>query len=444
MASIQFTGLASGLDTVSIISSLMDVEKIPQTTLKNKLATKQSEVSALQQINTALAALSTSAKSFATGSTWTQLSATSSNSAVSVTASSSAVPASFALTVNRTAAAAQTSITASTLASASGTLTITGSDGSAKATFAAGSSLSDIASSINAATKTNGLQAHVVKDAVGGSVLLITSTATGAASNFSITQSDGTDLVAATTNGVDASVSLGGGVEVTSSTNTFTNLMDGIDVTLAAGTASGTTSNVSVAADGASRATAMKAFISQLNDVLSQLSQVTAYGTITDGSASTGGGMLPGDTTLRSVADQLVNTVFPGGTSSLANFGVSIDRYGQFTFDSDKFTAAYAADPEGVQAAMIGSGSFSDRVQKVADLASDAYDGSISGYITNENSEIKRYTDQIADWDDRLTAKQASLQQIYTNLTTALATMQSQQTWLTSQIESLDSLFSSK
>ena len=48
-----------------------------------------------------------------------------------------------------------------------------------------------------------------------------------------------------------------------------------------------------------------------------------------------------------------------------------------------------------------------------------------------------------AAWDDRLAAKQASLQTMYTNLSTTLAKLQSQSDWLASQISGLDSMFSS-
>jgi len=188
----------------------------------------------------------------------------------------------------------------------------------------------------------------------------------------------------------------------------------------------------------------MKAFVGQLNDVLDQLSATTAYGTITAGQAAAGGGVLPGDSTLRSVADQLINTVFPGGTTSMASYGVSIDRDGRFTFDSAAFTKAYAADPDGVQQAFIGTGSFTERVQKVADAASDPYEGTVSLYIKSENTEADRYSDQIAAWDDRLATRQASLQQLYTNLETTLSRLQAQQSWLSSQLDSIDGTSTSK
>ena len=435
-SSIQFSGLASGLDTTSIIASLMEVERVPQNNLKARLATTRSEAGALQQLNTALAALATSATSFASGSTWSQLTATSSSSAVTVTASSSAVPASFSLSVDQTATPARATVTAAALASASGTsLSLTGNG--TTVTVDSGGSLSTLASAINAQTQQTGVRAQLVHSTTGD-VLLLDSTSSGSTASFSLTDGGPTPLASGT--GTDALVTINGTTQVSSPSNTFTNLMPGIDVTLGPDATKTTTAAVSVTADGATRATAMKAFVGQLNDVLDQIGATTSYGTITAGQAPAGGGVLPGDPTLRAVADQLVGTIFPGGTASMAAYGVGLDRTGRFTFDGDAFAKAYAADPAGVQAAFVGTGSFTDRVRAVAVGASDPYDGSISQYIKSENTEADRYADQIAAWDDRLAARQTSLQQIYTNLETQLSRLQAQQSWLSSQIDSLDGL----
>ena len=58
---ISLDGLASGLDTTALISSIMQVDAIPQTLLKNKSSDIQSMVSALQGLNTKVAALATQA-----------------------------------------------------------------------------------------------------------------------------------------------------------------------------------------------------------------------------------------------------------------------------------------------------------------------------------------------------------------------------------------------
>jgi flagellar hook-associated protein 2 len=449
-APIQFSGLASGLDTASIISQLMAVESAPETVLKNKVATEQAQVTALQQVNTAFAALATSAQSFMSGSTWTQLTTSSSNTAVSVTASSSAVASTFNVTVEKTAASASASLTSAQLGSsvANQTFEILDSSGNpltangSPITFSSGDgSATSIAKAINAATG-SGLRATVVH-ATSGDVLQITSASTGASSNFSLATADGaTTLVSPTSNGADGLISLGDGMEVSSSTNTFT-VMDGVQVSVAAGTAAGTQSTVSLTDDGSSRATALNTFVQQINSLLTSVSQQTAYGTITAGQAATGAGVLAGNSDLRDLATQLVNTIFPPDGTSLATYGLAVDSTGQLTFDQSAFTAAYQANPSAVQAAFAGTGGFADRVNTLATQASDPYDGSLTQTITSMNSTISQENDQIADWDLRLSQKQATLEQIYSNLETALATMQSQQQWLSSEIASLDTSSSS-
>ena len=61
------------------------------------------QLSALQAINTALASLRTAATSFSTGSTWTQITATSSNTAFSVTADSTATQTAMSVNVTQSA-----------------------------------------------------------------------------------------------------------------------------------------------------------------------------------------------------------------------------------------------------------------------------------------------------------------------------------------------------
>lgn len=470
---IQFSGLASGLDTSSIISELMQVEAVPQTLLKNRMAAEQTQVTALQSVNSAFAALSTAAQSFATGSTWTQLAATSSSSSISVTASSSAVPANVTVVVNNTAQGAQANVT--TPPAAATTYTVLGADGTplkdssgnAIAFTPKDTSLSSIADAINATTSTSNLKAVLINPtgANGTAPMLeILSTQTGAASNFKITGADGSVLADTTVapdpasdppvvmQGKDASISVDGQT-ITSSSNTFKSVMPGVDLTVTAGTAAATKSTISVTDDGTSRASGIKLFVQQINTLLQTVASQTAYGSIStsSGTASSGAGALAGNPDLRDLATQLVNTIFPSDGTSMADYGLDVDKDGNLTFDQDAFTAAYQADPDKVQAAFIGKATtnvddtttgmdgFVTRVQKLADLASDPYAGTLTASIKSMNAEINDYSDQISDWDDRLAAKQASLQTIYTNLETKLSTLQSQSEWLSSQLDSLDS-----
>ena len=54
---ISLDGLVSGLDTATLIKSLMAVEAIPQNILQNKYSSTQNYLKALQSLNTSVAAL---------------------------------------------------------------------------------------------------------------------------------------------------------------------------------------------------------------------------------------------------------------------------------------------------------------------------------------------------------------------------------------------------
>jgi flagellar hook-associated protein 2 len=322
----------------------------------------------------------------------------------------------------------------------------------------------------------------VVLDPNGSPRLEIVNSATGAASNFTLTDDADPSTPIADSHTASAAAGTGtaaqdaaltvDGVAMTSATNTIT-VMSGVTLTIPSGISASDSSTaqrstISVTDDGSSRANAVKVFVSQINSLLSTISTQTAYGKISAGSTSsgsgtsvTGGGILAGNPDLRDFATQLSATIFGTATGdngipiSLANMGLSIDQDGQLTFDTSAFQKAYASDPAGVQAAFTGPDGFISRVKSVAYNASAATNsnalgsdgkpvlgtsitGSLTAAINTMNDQINQYNDDIAAWDDRLAQKQASLQQIYTNLETSLASLQSQSSWLSNALSSLD------
>lgn len=447
-SSITFTGLGSGLDTASIVSQLMAIEKAPQDRLKTALAKEQTTLTALQQLNTSLAALQKSADSFSTGSTWSKLNATSSSSAVTISASSAATPSSLSVAVGQVATAAGNTYTSAAALTDTVTtatkLAVTLSDGTSTSVDLADGKLSTVISSLNGLKDASGtplLSATAVSTGNGSYRLVVNQVATGQGS-LTITEAGGTPLMG----GPDAAISragsnasiTAGGVALSQRSNTFTALMPGVDVTISPA-AQGTTATLSVSDDGSSRANAINTFVSQINQVIDQISDTTSYGTITPGKTATGGGALPGDGTLRAISDQLLNTIFPGGGATMATMGLDLDRDGHVTFDQTKFQAAYKADPAGVQNAFIGPNGFTSRVSTIAKLQSDSSTGSLTMTIKSENTEIARYNDEITAWDDRLAMKQSALTQQFTALETQLSRLQNQSSWLTAQLNSLSS-----
>ncbi len=486
-SSITFSGISSGLDTSGIITQLMAVEAIPQNNLKAKVTSEQTQLSALQAINTALASLRTAATSFSTGSTWTQITATSSNTAFSVTADSTATQTAMSVNVTQSATNATAVITGANPFSAGSTYQISAGGKNTSFTVGGTGSMSDVAAAINKGSATSGVRA-VVLDPHGTPSLELVSTTTGNASNFTIGDGVSTlvDTTAAPTPGVATSAGLNAqltvdGVAMSSATNSVA-VATGVTVTIPTGVSSSgaaQSATISVADTGSSKANAVKTFIGQINGLLTTLASTTSYGTIptSSGSAAADGGLLPGDSTLRSLSDQLLNSIFPADGTSLSKIGISVDRYGQLTFDSSKFTAAYAADPTGTQDAVLGkdtgtkalgddltmhevySGGFASRIADIASLWTQApttsnaatplanaainKGGLLGQYIANFQDQIDSLNDDIAAWDDRLAQKKSSLQTIYTNLETTLSKLTAQSNWLDSQISGLDGLSSS-
>ena len=74
----SISGLASGLDTATIISQLMQLEAIPQNRLKTQVTTHESAITKLQDLNTKIAALFTKAEALSKAAGWSPLTATSS------------------------------------------------------------------------------------------------------------------------------------------------------------------------------------------------------------------------------------------------------------------------------------------------------------------------------------------------------------------------------
>src|ERR1039457_1197390 len=91
---ITFSGLASGIDTKSIVSQLMTLERQPEVLLEGQKSTLQSESDIFNALNTALTSLQGAVAGMNTAATFETKTATVGNSSVlSAKASSSAASA---------------------------------------------------------------------------------------------------------------------------------------------------------------------------------------------------------------------------------------------------------------------------------------------------------------------------------------------------------------
>jgi len=452
-------GLISGLKTTDLINSLMQAEAIPQTLLKNKVADSTSFITAMQALNSKIAALADSAAKLALPAGTDLHTASSSSTAVTATAGVGAVDGTIDFTVDRLAQS-QVMVTGplTQWPDQPPTLTFVAADGTMTQVTATSSSLADVAAAINkAGAGVSATQVAAGLDPATGQQLYrlqLSSTKTGASAAFTayrgapadVTAGTATDLIsdpgaAQVRQAQDAQVTLWAGTgaaqAVTSATNTFADVLPGVSITATA--ASTTPVTLTVGRDDKAISAAANTLVTTVNDILNYISAKQTVTTSTDSTGGTvvTGGVFTGDSVTRDVNQKLVDAVIsPIDGVSPSTYGISITRDGNVTFDPETFSTAMAADPEKVKAAVA---TIAQRVADASKGASDTYTGSISLKIQGEQATVKSLNDQITDWDTRLSDRRSALEKTYATLEVQLQQMQSQSSWLSGQLSSLPS-----
>lgn len=445
-------GLVSGLDTTTLINNLIKVDSIPQTLLKQKSARISDLQSAFQTLNSQLASLTEKAKAVAKTDSFQKFTAAGSTSAITATATTGARPGRLDLTVDRLAQG-QVTVSEQLTAWVGGTTLTIVTGGESTEITAASASLDDIVAAINASDA--GVQALKVAAGTDGTGteqyrIQYASRATGADSAFTIFDGDaaavqgGTaaDLLAGATQiraAQDAQATLWAGTAaqqtVTSATNTFTALLPGVDVTAAETTTEPVT--LTVTRDDASLTAMAKGLVNSLNAVFGYIATNSAVTTDTDssGKTATTGGRFTGNSTVSMVKDAVMRAAtMPVDGRSPSEIGISITRDGTIEFDSAKFSSALAADPARVEATVQA---LAQRVTDAGEQASDKYDGTLTKILESQESQVKDLGERISDWDRVLADRRASLQRTYAALEVQLGQLNSQSSWLTSQLAAL-------
>ncbi|RHA44014.1 flagellar filament capping protein FliD [Cellulomonas rhizosphaerae] len=446
MATLGIDGLVSGLDTTSLINQLMQAESGPQTLLKAKQTATTSLVTALQALNTKVSSLGDAATKAATASSWQVTKATSSATSVTATTSAGASAAALSFTVDKVATSQVSLASYDDLVAGLGgatTLTLRRPDGTTTE-VAVGSSAADLAKNITGSGA--GVSAAVVT-ANGTTRLQLTGKTPGEANAFELFAGkaedvvDGQPALAATPlrAASDAAITLWAGTagaqQVTSSTNTFADVLTGVSISVSTVEAAPVT--LDVARDTAAVTSLASGLVGSLGVVLSEITSRTTATTTTDtdGRTVVSGGLFSGESSTRDLQQRLQQAAsYPVDGISPSTVGIVVGRDGTFTFDQTTFEAALAADPAKVQKVVSG---LAQRVADVATRTSDKVDGSLTLQIAGQQTLVSDMGDQIAGWDVRLALRRESLQRTYSALEVTLSGLQSQSSWLSSQLASL-------
>ncbi len=381
------SGLVSGINSATIIDSLIAAERGSTRVIENSKTLFESRQTAVRSFNTRMLSAQLDLGVLKRTSTFQSRTATSSNTtAFAVTSTdTTAVPGNYVLDVLQVAhahqLAAQGQISADT-AFASGSISLQlGSGQATQINFSAGGSLNDIAAAINDAHA--GVTASVINDGSAAPFrLVLKGEKTGVANTILATGTGGmsslftgaSTLVAA----ADAKVRVGaapGGITIIQASNSFTNVVPGVNLEardLANGITIGVTTDPSAAKDGIGK------FVESFNSALTYLRQNSSY----DATTKTGGALI-GQASLVNDMNRLVRALsgnvqgLPPPINNLASIGITLNRDDNtLMIDQAKLTKALTENPDSVRRLFMNTGVSSNPAVQFSNLTDKTRIGS--------------------------------------------------------------------
>ncbi|MES1923815.1 flagellar filament capping protein FliD [Salinisphaera sp. T31B1] len=464
-SAISSLGIGSNLDLSGLLDSLKSSEQSRLTPLKNQQASYRSQLSAYGVLQGALQQIQTASKALGKATLYDSIQVSSAAEAFTVSGGAEAVPGRYAIDVDRIAQAQSLVSDGQAALDApigqGGTLTLSLGDSAGQTgdsvaiTLGAdGSSLEGVRDAINEAGI--GINASIINDgSAAGYRLVLSSEDTGTEAQISVAVSEPagetalTDLLSydsgtgrgALTQTVAAENALlrVNGVTIESPSNTLDEAIQGMTLTLSSTT--DTAQIVSSTRDDNKIKKAFETFVSAYNRFQGVAKSLTAYGG-EDG----GNGVLIGDSTVRSISNQLrgaLNTpMADGGFSALAEIGVSLQSDGTMALDDDAFDTALAERRGDVADLMAGppdtdaggvAGLLGTTLER---LVGD--DGLLAAARSGTENRIDGLDERLSRMQDSVDATIARYREQFIQLDSLMSSLNSTGNYLTQQLSMLN------
>lgn len=472
MSGFSISGLASGIDTSSLVTQMMQINSMPQQLLTNQKTAAETQITAYQNINTKFRAVYNAAADLGLSGSFNGTAATASDPSVTAVSQYG-----VAQTGSLTFQLLNTATTSSSLSTARWTSTtdpftltnpiqIYDAENQAVQTVtvspASGSGTPTMQDAINALNKASytdsatgqvyQLSAGAVQTATGSWALQVNAESSGKAANFTL----GSDFSQVSA-GQDAQVQIGNsptatvnpGYVVTSSSNAFNSLLPGVNVSVTGSTPTNRPITVNVAQDVSGLTTKMQTLVTALNSLHDEINADTGSGTNSDGTVvSDPTAPLSSDFQIQSMYTNVLETIGnlintndgsanPNGTA--ADVGITTDSTGLIKFDATTFQTAMQNNPSRVAALVTGTlanPGVAKALYNLADQYSNPVMGALAGLISGKNDTVTTLTTSIANWQVRLDDMRTNLTNQFNAMESALQTLQAQQQWMTSMFAS--------
>ncbi|PUU88177.1 flagellar filament capping protein FliD [Halanaerobium sp.] len=459
--SFALDGLATGMDTTSIINQLVAVERQPIQRYEEEILELQTTKDAWRDINSRLSNLENKVTPLKLSSTFNSNTANSSNEGVvTATASNGADEAAYSVTVHETAKSQRMfgSQLEGFSAAAKDEITIN----STKIGINAGDSLKDISSKINEAEA--GVKASIVDNR-----LVLETSETGEvnaldpADTSSISAQgtilkdlgilgedvDGNKIIAnEAQKATNAEIDINGISGITSATNTFSDTVEDVTfninpdalVSSETGTAF---SAISVTKDTDKAVNAVQGFVDQYNSVMNFVDGKTDYDEEQEKAQ-----ILQGDSTAMRLQMKLRTMVTSkvkdsGELKTLSSVGIEIDRDGVMSFDSAKFKEAFNETPDEVSDIFRASSDtdgfdgMAQRMDGYLDQLMQTNSGLIPRRLDFFDNRISSLNEDIEDVERKVELTRDRYVEQFAAMESAISDMNQQMSWMESQLSSM-------
>ena len=465
MAYLGLSGLASGVDTGSIVDQLMALERRTLTRMQLGKSRIQARDTGLKDVQSKLNALKAATEALRATGVWATKQTAESSDITRVTAevSSGAGIGATSLQVLGLASSSQRTY-AYTPSAAGETIDFTSAGSATPVSLAvpADASIDSVAALINGRSDLPVYAAVVALDPAQPTVksLVLSSRVTGdaAASDFSLAGSAKLkEDVPSYREGTNSRYSVDGGKTILeSASNVVENAIPGVKLTLKGITATDVSINVGVpGVDKDAVKSKVKSFVDAYNAVVNATRAKTTEKSVPNAETQADAlkGQLFGDTGLNSMLNSLragLTDVVGGNattTDALADLGITTGAVGAglnaitgaLVIDDAKLTAALNTDATAVKKLLMGEGTQPGLAQRVEGLLAGQVgaDGAIDQRLKNSDAEQKRITEAMTRTDNRLAQREKRLRAQFAAMEQAMLASQSQQSWLSGQLASL-------
>jgi flagellar hook-associated protein 2 len=459
MAISSSLGIGSGMDINGIVNQLVTAEGKPQfDAITRQETTAKAQLSGLGSLKSALSTFQTAVQKLKDGGLFKTHQATSGNeSIVKVAAGAGSVAGAHVLQVTQLAktqnSIASAEFTGTTEVVGNGTLTFSVG---AKTPFAitidsSNNTLAGMRDAINGASGNNGVTASIINvnnSTNTGTIskLVLTSKESGVANGFSVavTGDAGLSRLSSTTpanyTGVaaaDAKILIDGQA-ATRSSNTMTDVLQGVTLNLQS-EAVGTDVNVDIKLDNEAIKKTITDFVTAYNALSSTTDKLGKFA----GTTGDSNGALIGDSTLRSIRNELRQQTSAQVTSASSTFdtlktiGIDIDRYGVMTMDATKLDKALTTNLSSVSDVFSSTNGVATRLDnKLMQYLQTG--GPLDTRQTSLNKQLKTLTDRRDSVQLRLDNVQKVMLKQFIAMDVAVGQFQSTGNFLTQQIAQLN------